>query len=162
MELTEARARAQRCREVKSQGAGFTWTEDAAIALDDRITELELCERQLNVLLCDTIPDKKWNKVFKGSAIEYLRHRAVHFIKNYGDPVRGARMNQLANGVEEDKRRITELEAEMKQILNEFDEVEAQRDELVIVCKAALERCPFPVGAMAVKERLQNIARKHR
>ena len=41
MELTEARARAQRCREVKSQGAGFTWTEDAAIALDDRITELE-------------------------------------------------------------------------------------------------------------------------
>ena len=58
--------------------------------------------------------------------------------------------------------RITELEAEMKQILNEFDEVEAQRDELVIVCKAALERCPFPVGAMAVKERLQNIARKHR
>ncbi len=27
--------------------------------------------------------------------------------------------------------RITELEAEMKQILNEFDEVEAQRDEVV-------------------------------
>ena len=27
--------------------------------------------------------------------------------------------------------RITELEAEMKQILNEFDAVEAQRDELV-------------------------------
>ncbi|KKL16915.1 hypothetical protein LCGC14_2490810, partial [marine sediment metagenome] len=27
--------------------------------------------------------------------------------------------------------RITELEAEMKQILNEFDEVETQRDELV-------------------------------
>ena len=41
-------------------------------------------------------------------------------------------------------------------------ELEAQRDELVIVCKAALERCPFPVGAMAVKERLQNIARKYR
>ena len=31
--------------------------------------------------------------------------------------------------------RITELEAEMKQILSEFDEVETQRDELVEACK---------------------------
>ena len=130
MEPKEARERLDKLRkmqkECKTMLPGLDEVLEIAFTLDDRITELELCERQLNVLLCDTIPDKKWNKVFKGSAIEYLRHRAVHFIKNYGDPVRGARMNQLANGVEEDKRRITELEAEMKQILNEFDEVEAQ------------------------------------
>jgi len=41
-------------------------------------------------------------------------------------------------------------------------ELEAQRDELLIVCKAALERCPFPVGAMAVKEQLRTIVQKYK
>ncbi len=83
---------------------------EAAIVIDDRITELE---NRLNQLLSDAVPDKKWDKVFKGSAIDYLRHRAAHFIKNYGDPVRGARMNQLANELEEREKLFTELEGQL-------------------------------------------------
>ena len=86
------------------------------IALGDRITELE---NRLSQLLSDAVPDKKWDKVFKGSAIDYLRHRAVHFIKNYGDPVRGARMNQLANELEEREKLFTELEAENEILLQQ-------------------------------------------
>ena len=51
--------------------------------------------------------------------------------------------------------RITELEAEMKQILNEFDEVEGQRNILFGLCEDALEKCPFPVGASLLREKLQ-------
>ena len=114
MELKRARHYAEL---VRGMDKGMR-TYAAIVTLDDRITELE---NRLSQLLSDAVPDKKWDKVFKGSAIDYLRHRAAHFIKNYGDPVRGARMNQLANELEEREKLFTELEA--------------QRDELVEACK---------------------------
>ena len=110
MNLEEARDWARVSREQVSSIYGL-YEDDVIVALDDRITELE-AER--GELLCSAVPDKKWGKVFKGSAVEYLRHRAVHFIKNYCDSAGGARLNQLANGLEEREKQFTELEAQIE------------------------------------------------
>ena len=107
-ELKEARKLVAEYREAKTiePAVIFTSGAEAAIVLDSHIG---LLERRLNQLLSDAVPDKKWNKVYQGSAIDYLRHRAAHFIKNYGDPARGARMNQLANELEQKDKRLAEL-----------------------------------------------------
>lgn len=109
MNLKEAREIVDELREMDSLRNSVSV---AAIILDNRITELE---GKLAELLSDAIPDKKWDKVFQGSAVDYLRHRAVHFIKSYNEPERGARLNQLANSVEE-------LEAQNKKLVEELVE----------------------------------------
>ena len=55
------------------------------------IAKVKEQDRQLEELLNNAVPDKKWDKVFHGSVVDYLRHRAAHFIKNYHEPERGAR-----------------------------------------------------------------------
>ena len=107
MELKRARHYAEL---VRGMDKGMR-TYAAIVTLDDRITELE---NRLSQLLSDAVPDKRWDKVYQGSAIDYLRHRAAHFIKNYGDPARGARMNQLANELEEKDRRMAKLEEKLE------------------------------------------------
>lgn len=81
-------------------------------------------QKRLDDLLSDAVPDKKWEKVFKGTAADYLRHRAVHFIQNYGEPERGARLNQLANEVEQ-------AEADRAKLVEAAEAVLADHDERV-------------------------------
>ena len=45
-------------------------------------------------------------------------------------------------------------------LCEEIDQIRTHRDALLEACKAALEKCPFPVGAALVKEQLQNAIAK--
>jgi hypothetical protein len=125
MELAEAKKYAEDVRlhlQMHSSATDYapSQKDEALICLAAKVTELEA---RLDIFLCDAVPDKKWDKAFKKSAVDYLRHRAAHFIKNYGDPVRGYRMNQLANEIEKTEAQKKELFGLVKEAIAFPEEV---------------------------------------
>lgn len=112
-------------RMARKYGDEDNVTDDMIIILDDRITELE---GQFNIA----------QQTAKDNAIALGQQQEI-----------------VEKGAKILYARIAELEAQRDELLEAIAKAEGQRNVLFGLCEDALVKCPFPVGASLLREKLQ-------